>query len=287
MQKLFILKKVEGVNHVIGKLVKSDNGDFSVESLLKTEGSEAFGIPVLDEQRENSEGLMNWIVSFLPPIPNGKDAFTQELLRRVGIFKFEPMPMKWLKCYKPDGRNTISFCEHLPPDCVRHDNTLSDNEFDENFFLGEYYDEEFDEEKEADEEIPCVIVGKKRCDSFPVYPENIPSEQAITDVKAFAKTCESSDVENLRTIHNTLGALAKCCVTDLMAYGDLDDFAKRLQCTSESLGERTLGELVKQYGHLVNTHTDIPEYYSELYCDFFGFLSYDLRAFSVKQTITI
>lgn len=293
MQQLFVLKKVDNVNHLIGKLIRNDDGDFEIENLLKTEGSEVFQIPALAEQSENSEKLMNWIVSFMPPI--GNDAFTQALMMKFDIREFEPMT--WLKCYKPDGRSTISFCEFLPHDCVRHDNADFDEEFgdypvnvsyeDSDDNCDDYFDDEYFEEGEADEEDPCYIVGETRCDSFPVYPENIPPEQPVTNAKEFARRCDTFRVENLRTIHNALGALSRCPVTDFLRHNAQDDFAKSLQIPAERIDGLTINELVKQFGHLINVHIDVPAYYPKLYIDFFGFLSYDFRSFAFSQTISI
>ncbi len=304
MQQLFILKKVDNVNHLIGKLIRNDDGDYEIESLLKTEGSEVFQIPVLAEQGKNSEKLMDWIMNFMLPI--GNEEFTLALMKKFGIKEFELEPMELLKFYKPDGRNTISFCEFLPTDCVRHDNSVDFDferdgaELDEEY--GGYYgnecfedygdydegSDEFDDGIDDDEEeAPYVIPRGTLGDSIPVYPGNIPPEEPVTDAKAFAGKYERFEVESLRTIHNTLCALAKCPVTDLIAVGALADFTECLELSPNKLGGLSASALVKQYGHMIKENTAVPAYYSKLCIDLFGFLSHEFRKFAISQTISI
>lgn len=322
MQKLFILKKVDNVNHLIGKLIQTDSGDFEIESLLKNEGSEVFGIPVLTDKGKNNERLVKWVASFLPPV--GNDAFTQALLVKYGLPKFDSVtwPMTWLKVYKPDGKNTISFCESIPLNCVCHYNIelpfpmVDDADFDENYddnrfenssvdyfpefddpdyyvgYQAENYDDEYDEDYSDDEEYDNepAVVNSPRSDSFPVYPENIPPEQPLTDAKAFAGRCDKFAVDDLRTIHNTFKALGKCRAVDWAGIQPSDEIAEDLQIPTEMLREITTNELVKQLGHLITAHcsvNNVYEYNVKRFIDLAVDLSCDLRSFAIAQKISI
>lgn len=304
MEKLYILKKVDNVNHVIGRLTQTDSGDFEIESLLEEEGSEIYGIPVLKENGKNNERLARWVASFLPPL--GNVAFTQALIVSAGIREFNSPAwvMTWLKTYKPDGRNTISFCGGIPPDCVRHELPFKsvdefedadgfvfdsvdyspDHEENDGYYIGYdvgYYDDEEDDEDDEDEEDyepQPYSSAAARSDSFPVYPENIPSEQPLTDAKAFAQSCGKPGVENLQTIHNTFKALAKCLAVDFVGtHPCMSDFAGDMHIPTDKLSTFTIRELVKLHGDRVTAHTAVPQYYTKGQVDLLGYLSYDLR----------
>lgn len=310
MQNLFIIKRVDGVEHVIGRLTRTDDGIFDIEDLLVEPGSRELGIPVLTDKDENNVKLMNWIVSFMPPLGNSR--LTEMLIATLGIREFDPW--EWLKCYRPGGRNTISFSEKIPLGCVTHCSDFSPSDFagldlplpspdddyddcDDGMIFDDCppprydsfrdyidcYDDDDEEEEYEEEPVPSIITPGRQCSALPIFPENIPAENPITDVKAFAKKNESRKVENLRTIHNTLCKLANIKTGDFVTQQNLNALADIGRFKAEELKEATFGDLIIRRCYLITEHSNIPDNYSKEYADLFWFLSRDLRAAAIAR----
>lgn len=309
MKSLFILKKSNNTDHLIGKLHKTDSGGYEIESLLNDDPqSSAYSIPVLTDPGKDGEKLRRWIRNFLPPINN--KSLLNALLANFGMTEYDEW--EWLKNFKPNGNNSISFSEALPPDCVRHDGMLFDTssepedlpfcfpydnfeEFEENDDWGEYdEDEDEDEEEDDDDEeesddkpTPQMIIGGDQCDTFTVYPENIPPEQIPVRKEEFIKKHDFWQVTSMRTIQNTFAALENAMITDVVPAKSLPKLSEYMQISINKLSSTAVKDIIRKQGNLIRERKKVPVYYPNEHILLYGYLSLDLRSVAIAQKITI
>lgn len=196
-KKLYVLRKMssyDDVNHLIAVLGKDESGEYHLRSMLDdSTAAQEYALPVLSKAvGENAQAaILKWLGGFLPPLDN--KPVISALLDRFGMTEFDEW--EWLKHYRPEDKNLVSFSETLPENCIRHD--LAPEDFEEAEDECSEYDE-YDYSSGLDENWfnACNInyVGDEYEEDF--YEEDEEEPGCEDDAECFDEYCGNDEIQN-------------------------------------------------------------------------------------------
>lgn len=302
MKKLLVFKKKsaeDNVNHLIAVLRKKDSGEFELESRLDdTEISQSYSIPILSKAGSDSEGKKNlrkWLNQFLPPLDN--KPVMDILLKNNNMTEYDEW--EWLKLFRPESKQIISFSENFPENYLRHDLGLPyiDDDDAEIFFTNQevkldtipFYEdiddldsedcffednedgEECDDEEDNEDKKDDSAV---RSDSFELFDDNTssdiygnnPRERSKINLKKFTELQEKELVTDSTTIRKTFEALAD---VPLKRYFNLiknpmrqfEELSKLSNIAVDELKSSTINDVIKAFASNVKANAKVPDNY--------------------------
>lgn len=298
-KSLYVFRKLsstDSINHLIAILSRDGYGEYHLRSLLNDSlDVMTYGLPILSKANgENGKAaLCKWLGGFLPPLDN--KPVLSALLDKFGMTEYDEW--EWLKHYRPEDSNLISFSETLPQNVIRHDleyeyaddeyyDDLSYESFEydggdpDDFFDPEdaFYDDEWDYDEEDEAE-----ATDQPCNECPESPQ-IP-------LKDFTDQQEMNIVTDKSTIRSTFISLLDVSIKDFFARfknpaEPITKISNQYGVTFDEVREMTINDVINRFTDSTKLHFSTPHQYSREAEVVYSTLSLPLVAIVQAMTIT-
>lgn len=290
-KSLYVFRKLsstDSVNHLIAILSRDGYGEYHLRPLLNDSiDVTAYGLPILSKASgENGQtALCKWLGGFLPPLDN--KPVMSALLDKFGMTEYDEW--EWLKHYRPEDSNLISFSETLPENVIRHD---LDYEYADEFCEDMPEEWEYDESDDFSEfEDDLDDAGDEMYyDESAEQPRNECSEPPRPGLKDFIELEETNIVTDKNTICTTFMSLLDVSLKTFFARlknPDLPmtDISDRYGVTVDKAGELTINDVINRFTDQAKPHLSVPHQYSTNAAAVYSALSLPFAA--VVQAMTM